>query len=93
MGKHYVVKVTAKGQLTLPSELRDAFGIRTGDRLEFIGMSANEMRVRPLNAAPTAVFDDARPATRDPRFATDDDAIAEAIAERDARIRSRPAAE
>jgi AbrB family looped-hinge helix DNA binding protein len=31
--------VTSKGQITVPKEVREALGVRTGDRLEFVETS------------------------------------------------------
>ncbi|MDI6711407.1 MAG: AbrB/MazE/SpoVT family DNA-binding domain-containing protein [Bacillota bacterium] len=41
------VKITAKGQITLPKVLRDTLGLREGDYLE-AGLRGNEMVLRPL---------------------------------------------
>jgi len=37
--------ISVKGQVTIPKELRDEFGIRTGDRLEF-SAEADGIKVR-----------------------------------------------
>lgn len=39
-------KVTSKGQITLPKQIRDSLSIRSGDRLEFSLESANRISVR-----------------------------------------------
>jgi len=42
-------KITSKGQVTVPREIRRALGVRPGDRLVFEG-DGSAMRVRPLRA-------------------------------------------
>ena len=42
-------RITSKGQLTVPKEIRRALGVRSGDRLLFESDSAG-VRVRPLRA-------------------------------------------
>lgn len=45
-------KVTAKGQITIPKAIRDALGVDTGDRVEFVvradGIVEMIARTRPL---------------------------------------------
>jgi len=43
-------KVTSKGQVTLPKQLRSLLAIRTGDRLEFSLEKANRISVRKKRA-------------------------------------------
>ncbi|MDJ1158981.1 AbrB/MazE/SpoVT family DNA-binding domain-containing protein [Chelatococcus sp. SYSU_G07232] len=77
--------VTSKGQITLPASLRDRFDIRPGDLVEFFEGydGAIKMRVRGKSAAAlTGLLAHLRP---DPRYATDDDAIAAEVAARDER--------
>ena len=38
-------RITSKGQVTIPKSLRDAFGIRPGDRLEF-DVHGDAIRIR-----------------------------------------------
>ena len=40
-----VTTISEKGQITIPKPLRDAFGIRAGDRLEF-DMQGDAIRIR-----------------------------------------------
>jgi antitoxin PrlF len=42
-------KITSKGQITVPREIRRALGVRPGDKLIFEG-DASAMQVRPLRA-------------------------------------------
>ncbi|MEZ5276047.1 MAG: AbrB/MazE/SpoVT family DNA-binding domain-containing protein [Opitutaceae bacterium] len=39
-------KVTSKGQVTLPKQLRTQLSIRSGDRLEFVLENSNRISVR-----------------------------------------------
>ena len=42
-------RITSKGQITVPSEVRRAMGVRAGDKLEFEKDGAG-FRVRPVRA-------------------------------------------
>ena len=44
-------KVTSKGQLTLPKELRDSLAIKTGDQIEFTLESPGKIALRKQRAA------------------------------------------
>jgi AbrB family looped-hinge helix DNA binding protein len=47
MAKELRARVTSKGQLTIPKEVRRALGVREGDNLLFeIGDGGGEIRVR-----------------------------------------------
>lgn len=39
--------LTSKGQMTIPKEVREHLGIRSGDRLDFIIHSDGSVRVKP----------------------------------------------
>lgn len=39
-------KVTSKGQVTIPKEIRDEFGLLPGTEVEFVRDEAGEIRVR-----------------------------------------------
>jgi AbrB family looped-hinge helix DNA binding protein len=41
-------KVTSKGQITLPLNVRQRLGIETGDRVEFIDNGNGEFSLRPI---------------------------------------------
>lgn len=43
--------ITTKGQVTIPKHIRDALGIRPGDRLEFDLLPDGGARVRPEHPA------------------------------------------
>ncbi|WP_159586174.1 AbrB/MazE/SpoVT family DNA-binding domain-containing protein [Chelativorans xinjiangense] len=43
-----LAKITAKGQVTLPKEVRDRYGLKPGDRIEFIEENGKTW-VKPRN--------------------------------------------
>lgn len=88
----YEATLTSKGQLTMPVEVRTKLGLKEGDKVEFYFDARDRLIVRPRNAPPSAVFENApkRKATR--RHMTDDEAIAAAIAAKDRRSRRHRAA-
>jgi AbrB family looped-hinge helix DNA binding protein len=44
---HKQAKITSKGQITVPTEVRHALGVKTGDSLIFEG-DGETVRVRPV---------------------------------------------
>jgi AbrB family looped-hinge helix DNA binding protein len=42
----YKAKVTSKGQITLPSEVREALGVQPGERVAFLPTGDGEFRIR-----------------------------------------------
>jgi antitoxin PrlF len=80
--------VTSKGQLTLPAELRREWKIEPGDKIEFYRDHTGTVCVRPCNAGP---LDFLKGVGRRPPLASvrsDDEAVAKAVGERNARSRS-----
>lgn len=45
-----IASVTGTGQVTIPKDVRDALGIREGDRLEFVVQQDGSVRIRLLRA-------------------------------------------
>lgn len=87
----YQAKITAKGQITLPADLRNKLGLVEGDSVEFYLDHLGRVMMRPRNRSAVSVLDVLDRHVADPAVATDDDAIAKAIIARDARSRTRKA--
>lgn len=49
-------KLSSKGQLVLPQEVREALGISEGDRIEFCITRSKEVWVFPRNRPADAIF-------------------------------------
>jgi AbrB family looped-hinge helix DNA binding protein len=47
--KSHTAKITSKGQVTIPQDLRRDLGLRTGDRIEFVKRK-HEMVVRRVKS-------------------------------------------
>lgn len=43
--------ITAKGQVTVPKPIRDKLKLKPGDRIDFILVSGDEVRVVPVTAS------------------------------------------
>jgi antitoxin PrlF len=78
--------VTSKGQITLPSELREEFGLKPGDKIEFYKDAAGGLHVRMINLSPQAFLDSLPPLPRATSKESEDE-LADALEEDDARIR------
>lgn len=81
--------LTSKGQITIPAELRAKLQLKDGDKLEFYFDARDRLVVRPRNAPPSAVFENAPKRRAPSRPMTDDEAIAEAVIQKDRRSMSR----
>jgi antitoxin PrlF len=88
---HYEATVTSKGQITLPAQLRARLNLKDGDKVEFYADHEGRIMMRPRNRSTAAFLDALEPRMPDPRFGSDDEAIARAVAERDTRSRRRKA--
>lgn len=45
-----IAKLTSKGQITIPKSIRERFGLRTGDRVNFVVDPKGALIVEPVNA-------------------------------------------
>ena len=79
----YEATISSKGQVTIPARLRASWMLKEGDKIEFYSDGLGRVLVRPLNAAPTAVFEEFPEAPLTASLPSDDEAIAQAIAEKD----------
>lgn len=80
--------LTSKGQLTLPREIRKHLKVGTGDRLDFVIHPDGTVGVQPLKRDVRelrGIFH--RPGAKPLTIKEMDDAIAEHLAEEDARVR------
>jgi antitoxin PrlF len=50
-----IARITSKGQITVPKEIRERLGVETGDSLEF-HFEADRLEVRPLRRRRIAEF-------------------------------------
>jgi len=80
-----VAKVTSKNQITIPADVRDAFGVEPGDELVFFhkldgGLGVRVRKVR-VGAGFGMAADGTRMSDRDLREAVGE-AVAEGVAER-----------
>ena len=41
--------VTSKGQITIPKEIRDQMGLKTGDRIDFVRERNGRFSLKPIN--------------------------------------------
>ena len=83
-----VARITSKGQITLPKEIREHLQIGAGDRLEFLLEEDGEVRLRPLTGSVEALFGMLHRPGSPPRSAEEiDEAIARTVMEDDERIR------
>ena len=85
----YHAKITSKGQITLPAELREHLKVQTGDTIEFYLDHKDRVCLRPRRDGVDAFINALPKRKPDPNYPTDDDAIAAAVLARDARSRSR----
>ncbi len=89
----YKSTITSKGQVTIPARLRAAWMLKDGDKIEFYSDDAGRVLVRPLNAKPAAVFDEFLQEAMPNALPSDDEAIAQAIANKEARSRKKKSRE
>jgi len=51
-----LAKLTSKGQVTVPKEIRDSLRLHTGDKVEFIVTDTKEALLRPITKKVDDVF-------------------------------------
>ncbi len=88
----YETTVTSKGQVTIPARLRASWMLKEGDKIEFYSDDTGRVLVRPLNAKPSAVFEQFGGRVMTSHFDSDGDAIAASVQEKDDRSRGRKSA-
>ena len=80
-------KITSKGQVTIPAEVREALSLREGDRLEFVE-SPDGWRVRAVNLTVGDLRGFLGKTRRKLSGPDIDDAIGQAVVERSERVGS-----
>jgi antitoxin PrlF len=88
---HFEATITSKGQVTLPVRLRERLNLRDGDKVEFYVDHDGRIMMRARNRSAKGFLDALEPRRADPAVGSDDEAIAKAIGQRDARTRRRKA--
>jgi len=80
MSKQYVAKVTGKGQITIPKELREAIGLRDGEYV-LLYQQGQGVRMEKAIIAPLERFEDlaARTEERFRQQGITEETVAEAI--------------
>jgi AbrB family looped-hinge helix DNA binding protein len=77
----FLAKITAKGQITLPKEVRDRYGLKPGDRIEFVEENGKTW-VRPRNIRAVDLIGVLGPPPNGPKTIREiEEGIAEAAAE------------
>lgn len=93
--QHFELKVTSKGQVTLPSEYRKAFGIETGSTLSLTvdehGRSTLKKRLSVEEAMGSLRHLSGRKLGRSSIQKDIDDAVTAAMNEQESRVRGRRA--
>ena len=81
--------VTSKGQITLPKEVRDSLHLKEGDKIDFEQVNGRYV-LKPRNRSALELAGILhRPGQKALTIEEMDDAIAQAVAEDDERIRAR----
>ncbi|GIL01953.1 MAG: hypothetical protein BroJett030_18520 [Alphaproteobacteria bacterium] len=82
-----LAKITAKGQITLPKEVRERHGLKPGDRVEFVEEGGKTwVKPRNLRAVDLMGILGRPPSGKAPSVREMDEAIMKAVAEDDERI-------
>lgn len=83
--------ITSKGQITIPAQLRARLKLQEGDKVEFYLDHEGRITMRPRNRSTSAFLDVLEPRFAEPAIRSDEEAIALAVEEKDARTRRRKA--
>lgn len=81
--------ITSKGQITIPAALRAQWGLKDGDKVEIFTDAEGNVLMRPRNLPATAVYDRFPNEVMVARYASDDEAIAAAVLEKDLRSKGK----
>ena len=84
--------VTSKGQITIPSEVRNAMGVAAGDKIEFVRLKGGDYRIRARKRRSYLDFAAKHPLPKPDRPFRDediDDAVGEAMTAKWNRTRAR----
>ena len=84
--------MTSKGQITLPADLRERWGLKPGDAVEFFEGYDGAIKVRTRSKAASTLVGLLAHLKPDPAYADDDEAIAEEVRRRDKASKSAPRA-
>lgn len=71
----YEARLSSKGQLTIPVELRRHWDLKEGDLVEFFIDGRGRVTVSARNLPASAIFGMLAHLERDPAYKSDDDAI------------------
>lgn len=84
--KEVLSTITSKGQVTIPLEVRQSLGLRTGDKVAFMLEDSQEVRLRKTGsvvAATAGMFKGTQPSrTAEELRAAAEDAMAQEVEER-----------
>jgi antitoxin PrlF len=80
MAIHYYSRVTQKGQVTIPADIRRELSLETGDRVEFM-VEGDTVRIRPARSRLLDGYGAVTPRSRPEDFRLIRREVEEAIAE------------
>jgi antitoxin PrlF len=80
MATRYLSRVTQKGQVTIPADIRRELNLETGDRVEFL-VEGGTVRISPARSVVQASFGVVKPLSRPEDFRAIREEIEQAIAE------------
>lgn len=81
--------MTTKGQITIPSAMRERLGLVPGDDVEFFEGGDGSIKVRVRRRSTASIIGRLAHLKPDPRYTSDDDAIADEVVARDERSKRR----